>query len=219
MDTKTVALLVDGDNIRASFAGQILRKTNDLGEHRIRRAYCNQKSLSDWATASSFMKVHAGSKPNGADILLSVHAMQFALKDGISTFAIASGDRDFSHIAHALRELGCYILGLGTDQAGQEFRKSCSDFIELKKPAAQVATEKLNDIDKTLRKVFEEQDPEGVGIPLNRINSLIRRELPELKISVQPEKTWPRYFKVRTELYTIIGEAPDQRVQITRTPD
>ncbi len=219
MNANTVALLVDGDNVRASFAGQVLRKTKDLGEQRIRRVYCNQMSLSDWATASRFMKMHAGTKPNGADILLSIHAMQFALKDGINTFAIASGDRDFSHIAHTLRELGCHILGLGTDQAGQEFRKSCSDFIELKKPAAQIATEKLNDIDKALRKVFEEQDPEGVGIPLNRINSLSRRELPELKISQQPEKNWPSYFKARTELYTIIGQASDQRVQITRASD
>ena len=66
MTFSSVALLVDGDNIAASYAAQIIRKTENLGHHRIRRAYCDSSSLVNWANAGSFRSVYSGAHRNSA---------------------------------------------------------------------------------------------------------------------------------------------------------
>ena len=140
MTFSSVALLVDGDNISSDLAGKLLRRTQDLGTFRVKRVYCGTGALTNWASAPSFHRVFAGEKENGADMLLSIHAMQFALQDKVETFAIASSDRDFSHIAIALQELGCSVVGLGEAKAPRDFRLACSNFIELEPPASRLAT-------------------------------------------------------------------------------
>ena len=137
---KSVALLVDGDNISADFAGKILRKTEHLGTPKIKRVYCRGHGLTNWSTATSFRRIFAGDMENGADMLLSIHAMQLALRDKIQTFAIVSSDRDFSHIAFALQELGCAVTGLGEGKAPVDFRRACEDFICLEPPNTRMAT-------------------------------------------------------------------------------
>ena len=83
MTYSSVAILIDGDNVSSLFAGQILRKTADLGPHRQRLAFCNAQSIADWSSASSFRVVHSGAGKNGSDIVLSINAIEFALRDGI----------------------------------------------------------------------------------------------------------------------------------------
>ncbi|NNE79673.1 MAG: NYN domain-containing protein [Silicimonas sp.] len=227
MTFSSVALLVDGDNIAASYAGQIIRKTENLGHHRVRRAYCNSSSLVNWATAGSFRSVYSGQArkgPNGknlnaSDILLSIDAMHFALADRIEAFAIVTSDSDMSFIACRLRELGHHVTGLGEEKAPAAFRHACDEFIKLTPAQAKVAETKLEPLDRTLREVFAEADPKGQGILLNRLNGLVRRKDPSVKISAMDQKTWPSYLAARTDLYTINGDGSARRVVITAQPD
>ena len=132
MAFSSVALLVDGDNISSTLAGKILRKAERLGPTHIRRVYGSQNAVINWSNAPSFRSIHVDSGKNGADILLSIEAMRFALRDKIEAFAIASSDRDFSHVAHALREMGHHVLGLGDEnKAPDSFLKACSEYEKL----------------------------------------------------------------------------------------
>lgn len=217
--SSSVAILVDGDNISSALAGQILRKTSDLGTQRMRLAYCNTHSITGWESAPSFRAIHAGSRKNGADFQLSIDAMKFALKDGVQTFVIASSDGDLVHIAHALRELGRHVVGLGNENAKKSLGRACSTFIVIAPPEAKVATSKLGKIDTALRAILEKQDPQRQGILVSKINGLVRKEVQAIKISEEPEKTWPKYLAKRTDLYTMDGDGKDKRVRIASATD
>lgn len=219
MTYSSVALLVDGDNISSQLAGQILRRTADLGPHQIRRVYCNSYSLGSWSSASSFRKILSGSGKNGSDLVLSIEAMTFALRDNVPAFAIASSDRDFSHLAHALREMGHHVVGLGEEKAPLEFHRACTDFIELRRPAAKVAAEQLGKTDTALRTAFDKEDPDDRGMLIKDINSRVRKYISGFKISDSDDQNWDRYFKNRPQLYSIFGEAEEKRVRIARESD
>lgn len=211
MSHPSVALLVDGDNVSPALAGQILRKTKDLGSLRIRRVYGTAHTIVAWAGCESFKPVVAGGAKNGTDILLSIEAMMFALRDGIETFAVVSSDRDFSHIAHALRELGHHVEGLGEEQAPTEFRRACSHFTQLDLPKARTPNENLSDIDAKIRSSLEAAGQHGILV--THLNAQMRNEH-GIKISEQPEKKWKPYLGNRPELYTIFGDGKEDRVRI-----
>ncbi|MEZ5723187.1 MAG: NYN domain-containing protein [Paracoccaceae bacterium] len=75
--------------------------------------------------------VHAGTGKNAADLLLSIDAVELALREGYEMFVIASSDGDFSHLAIRLRETGHLVVGCGVATAPARFRTACSRFVEL----------------------------------------------------------------------------------------
>src|SRR5436190_1713790 len=68
---------------------------------------------------------------NSADIRLCVDAMDLAYsKDHINTFAVVSGDSDFSPLVSKLKELGKHVIGLGMqDSTSDLLRDNCDEFI------------------------------------------------------------------------------------------
>lgn len=219
MNNSSVALLVDDDNLSARFAGKLIREAAMLGTLTIRRIYCNDVSISAWSEAHSFRLIHSGSGKNCSDILLAIDAMDFAHARGIDTFAIASSDRDFSHIAHRLREMGMHVVGLGEKKAPRAFRLSCSEFTELSDLAPASASKSLEPIDKTVHAVLQEHDPKSRGLPLGQLNALVRRKEPSIKISELPEKTWRKYLANRPHLYSLRGQGAQSAIQITMPPN
>ena len=55
-----VAVLVDGDNVSAAFADQILHCGQRLGRLDIVRVYAGANSPSLWLTMAGFRHIHAG---------------------------------------------------------------------------------------------------------------------------------------------------------------
>ena len=129
-----VAILVDGENISATFAAAILAESRKLGDPAIRRAYGKAEHVAAW-DAEGFRLIQTRPGKNAADILLSIEAMTLALRDGIAAFAIASSDGDFVYLATQLREVGVTVLGLGEEKAPSAFRNACSRFCLLKPQA------------------------------------------------------------------------------------
>lgn len=206
-----VALLIDGDNVPPHFAGQILRKAEQLGPLKVRRIYGNVSRIPKWEQAPSYRVVHAGSAKNGADILLSMDAIELALGGNIDAFAIASSDRDFSHAAHRLRELGAYVFGLGeATKVPDHFRKACDRFEELRPPSMPRDNAPA---DGRILEVLEAIDTTGEGALVTKFNAQMRRRH-EFKISEQPEKTWAAYFKARPDRFVLIGQGSERRVRM-----
>ena len=136
MTYPSVALLVDGDNIPSSHAERILREAISIGELAICRTYVDTAHVSDWETSPSFRLIHSGTGKNSTDILLCIDAMDIAHSDAITHFVIASGDRDFRHLAHRLRERGKRIIGIGPVNADERFRCACTDFRTIGEPTS-----------------------------------------------------------------------------------
>jgi hypothetical protein len=68
---------------------------------------------------------------------LAVEAVSLFHEGSIDTVVIASSDRDFSHLAHHLRERQLTVVGMGEAKAPNAFRDACSTFVVLSsEPAA-----------------------------------------------------------------------------------
>lgn len=171
-----VALLIDGENISSSFAGQIIVQAGLRENLLVKRVYGNATLIKGWESAPGIRLVHSGTGKNSADILLAIEAVDLAHRGKINSFVIASSDGDFSHLAHYLRENGFSVLGIGEAKAPNAFVKACSRFawiessdVSAPKPLAN-SNEKLAS-DKTIngyvtRLIDETTDGQGMRIGL-----------------------------------------------------
>lgn len=61
---------------------------------------------------------HGPSRKNGADIRLTVDAMEtLSIHPSVDAFVLVSGDSDFSPLVAKLREFGKYVVGVGAETA------------------------------------------------------------------------------------------------------
>lgn len=217
------ALLVDGDNISAGFAEDMLRIASNGSAPDVVRVYANLTKCKDWQTAPGFRTVHAGGAKNAADVLLAIDAMVLALRDGIQRFFIASSDGDFVHVTQRLRELGHHVTGLGEDKATEYFRAACHDFVELRRtpcsapaptsPPVKTAHQAIpaktktaqkgpTPLDLQIRGIIQEHSTQGKGMPLVVLNTTIRARH-GVKVSELKERTWRAYLTGRPSLYEV----------------
>jgi uncharacterized protein (TIGR00288 family) len=116
----------------------ILQRLLEKGKVLVKRAY------GDWTRYREYRKdFHSaaidmievpqrslGGK-NSADIRLVVDALELCYsKDHMDTFAIASGDSDFSPLVSKLRENAKYVIGIGVRNSTSELLvENCDEFV------------------------------------------------------------------------------------------
>ncbi len=144
-DTRRIALLLDYENIvlglpkNARFQPKaILGRLLDQGKVVIKRAYA------DWGRyEKDKVKLHelgfdlleiprrAMTGKNSADIRMVVDAMELMMvREHIDTFALITGDSDFTPLVAKLRESDKHVIGIGVkDSASKLLIYSCDEFI------------------------------------------------------------------------------------------
>jgi len=213
-----VAVFVDGDNISANHADEILSRASGLGRADAIRVYCNASQTSDWLVAASFRLIHAGAGKNGADLLLSIDAMELALLGGFDAFAVASSDGDFTHLAQRLRERGLHVLGLGEDKAPESFRLACTEFVVLNSGSKKHQQETSHAgggpsaLDQKIRTMIAQHSKKGLGMRLSDLAPKMHLAH-GTRISTHPERNWRRYLSNRPALYDIDPRGPDATVR------
>src|SRR5215207_7916806 len=72
-----------------------------------------------------------GSRKNAADIKMAVDAIEMAFERGfITTFAIGTGDSDFTPLVHKLRELDKRVIGIGVQSSTSALLPpACDEFL------------------------------------------------------------------------------------------
>ncbi|MCW8139993.1 MAG: NYN domain-containing protein [Planctomycetota bacterium] len=133
----------------------ILSRVLDLGKVVIKRAYA------DWSRYDNHkVKLHelgfdlleipkrAMTGKNAADIRMVVDAMDVVIsKEHVDTFALVTGDSDFTPLAAKLRELDKRVIGIGVkDSTSKLLIDACDEFIfydELDDVSVAEVTEKL----------------------------------------------------------------------------
>ncbi|MBI2153791.1 MAG: NYN domain-containing protein [Candidatus Rokubacteria bacterium] len=146
-EERKLALFIDFENIargvkEAQYKGfeikLVLERLVEKGKIMVRRAYA------DWSRYAEYKRPfheHAielidvpqsrYSGKNSADIRMVVDAMDLAYsKAHVDTFALISGDSDFSPLVSKLRENDRYVIGLGVKSSSSELLVSnCDEFI------------------------------------------------------------------------------------------
>lgn len=218
MNSRRIAVLVDGDNISPVHAKRLLDEGAKLGRVDIARVYVAGTHPSEWLSTAGYRAMHSGVGKNSTDILLSIDAIELALSHEIGNFVIATSDGDFSHVALRLRERGLHVAGFGETKAPQRFRKACSAFTVLN-AATKLPTQApppavcgVTELDKQIRAVIGNGSDEGRGIPIHRLAQDMRN-LHGTLISKTPEKSWRGYLTKRTKLFNVDPRGPDAKVR------
>lgn len=116
----------------------ILERLVEKGRITAKRAYCDWQRFGDAVTPLHELGIELIEIPdraytgkNSADIRLAVDAVEMCLtKDHIDTFAILSGDSDFSPLVAKLKEAGKTVIGVGTKQSTSSLlAEVCDEFI------------------------------------------------------------------------------------------
>lgn len=193
-----VAVLVDGDNIRALHQPAVMAEARRLGKVDVRRVYGHASRCEGW---DGFRIIHASGAKNAADMYLAVDAMRFALVEEVEAFVIASSDRDFAPVAFALRELGRDVVGVGEPHAPATFRQACTRFLEVE--AAEMPA-----LSEALRRAFNAIRAAGGEMPMGQVGHALGK---------RPEgcAKWQAVLKERPEVFGFVGEGKDLRVRLT----
>ena len=140
MSEKSIAVLIDADNISPACAGLIFKKACTLGKPIARRAYGMVNCFSTnagWPLAQreygivSRPQVGNVAGKNVADIALVIDAMEFLYKSQCDGICIVSSDSDYTALAAKIRESGKSVYGMGDAKTPESFRTACSEFFEI----------------------------------------------------------------------------------------
>lgn len=137
MNSRALAVLIDGENISPIYAEEILQRTRSLGPVSVRLVFGDfrRKNTPPWkspiveALGYNLVPVtrqYVGS--NSADEAICAKARRFAHRGSADAICIVSCDGGFSTVAKELIDGGTPCYGMGTDQASKRLVCSCTQF-------------------------------------------------------------------------------------------
>ena len=146
-EERKLALFIDFENIargvkEAQYKGfeikLVLERLVEKGKIMAKRAYADWNRYTEYKRPFHEHAIELIDVPqrrysgkNSADIRMVVDAMDLAYaKEHIDTFALVSGDSDFSPLVSKLRENDRYVIGLGVKSSSSELLVgNCDEFI------------------------------------------------------------------------------------------
>jgi uncharacterized protein (TIGR00288 family) len=170
-----IAVMIDADNTRPSYANEVLSEVAKYGDPTIRRVYGDWTNphLNQWARKLNSLGLRAmhqnayTSGKNSTDLALVIDAMDLLYDGNVEAFALVTSDSDFTSLAHRLRESGKKVYVLGENKAPESLRNACDKFIDLA-----VVADKDDDGDDT---DDEAEDPAGEKTPSINLQSALTR--------------------------------------------
>lgn len=221
---QATALFVDGENLSQDHAGRILTALGPRGTTRLARVY-GDMSRGVWTGATGFRFIHAGSGKNAADLLMCIEAMAAWQTGRYTTFAIATSDRDFSHLALWLREAGATVIGFGEAKAPLALRNACSVWIALTPPVASppcpappparcVVTQIAAPLTPIEQAALAELALAGGCMRLAALGSSLGNQVRKTDL---PEKNWRAFIVARPHLFKVDPVGPDACVRLVQT--
>lgn len=138
LDFENLVLGFEKGQTREKFnIDQILERLVEKGKIVVKKAYCDwtrykeyKQQLHNAAFEIIDIPKRSQSGKNSADIRMCVDAMDLCYsKEHIDTFAILSGDSDFSPLVSKLKENGKYVIGYSTEDAASTLLvENCDEF-------------------------------------------------------------------------------------------
>ena len=175
-----LAVLIDADNVPASYAEAIFEEIAALGEASVRRIYGDWSAtrLGAWARKVAALGLVADQQfsntkgKNASDIGLVIAAMDFLHSGLFDGFVLVSSDSDFTRLASRIREEGLEVIGIGEAKTPESLRKVCNRFILIEniveEPEAKPATPARPAANAPRQEAAAAKRPETEVIPLIR---------------------------------------------------
>ena len=156
---KTIALLIDSDNISSDYFKIILDELSQYGKVTYRRLYGDftRPKANGWKGAlleysiEQIQQVAFTNGKNATDSKMIIDAMDILYKGNVDCFCLATSDSDFTNLAMRFRNENIVVIGAGEKKTPASFRKACDIFIPIDelieanvKPAEKASEKKTN---------------------------------------------------------------------------
>jgi len=134
-----LAVLIDADNISASYIKPMMLEIARYGNPTIKRIYGDwtKPQLGPWKQVlldhaiSPVQQFGYTSGKNATDSTLIIDAMDILYTESVDGFCLVSSDSDFTRLATRLREAGKIVYGIGEKKTPTPFVAACDRFIFL----------------------------------------------------------------------------------------
>jgi uncharacterized protein (TIGR00288 family) len=210
-EERKLALFIDFENIARGIKDAqdkgfeiklVLERLVEKGKIMVKRAYADWNRYTEYKRPFHEAAIELIDIPqsrysgkNSADIRMVVDAMDLIQKNQhIDTFAIVSGDSDFSPLVSKLRENDKYVIGLGVKNSSSELLvANCDEFIFYEDLTREART-------GTLLKGLPEKKIEVFGQLIDAVQAL-QRENKEVLWGSMVKQTMIRKNPAFTESY------------------
>ena len=190
MESRFVAMLIDGDNAQPSLMEHLLAETARYGIVTTRRIYGDwtapqmsgwKESLLDYAIQPVQQFRYTVGK-NATDSALIIDAMDLLHTETVDGFCIVSSDSDYTRLATRIREQGLFVMGIGRSDTPKSFVNACEVFVytenlipstEGKAPAGRVVeTDWRQTVTKAIELSMQDDGWAFLGTVGNRVRQL-----------------------------------------------
>lgn len=138
---KSLALLIDAENVSAKYITLIIDEANKKGKLNYRRVYGDWTTpqISKWKKVCSeyaltpVQQFSPVSGKSSSDFSLVIDAMDVLYSGKVDGFVIVSSDSDFTKLITRLKEDNMSLLGMGEEKTPSSLVTSYDDFIYLDK--------------------------------------------------------------------------------------
>ena len=134
----SIVVLVDGENVSAKRADEILRLARRFGHVDLLRVYHRQKDpvTRAWTKKSNVSAytdvcLFGGPEKNKIDRKIQKDAQRYFSAEGVGGVVVVSSDADFRCLAENAAAAGKSFCVIGEKQAPLRLRRACDRFIEL----------------------------------------------------------------------------------------
>lgn len=214
MNERRVALLVDGENLSVEHAGFVIITAAKAGSLAVKRVFGAVTRLGEWTAAPGFRVVHVPPRKDGADIALSLDALELALTGQVDAIVLATSDRDMTLVALRLSELGFPVTGIGEEKAPVDFRKACRTFVEIPKKKVATATVSFDD---RMQKFLSEEGKASEGwVTLSSLGQARAKGLgiSKAEAGIGKSASWIDWFKKNGKIYEIEERGTQSRARL-----
>ena len=134
-----LAVLIDADNISATYIKPMMLEIARYGNPTIKRIYGDwtKPQLGPWKQVlldhaiSPVQQFGYTSGKNSTDSSLIIDAMDILYTESVDGFCLVSSDSDFTRLATRLRESGKIVYGIGEQKTPTPFVAACDRFLFL----------------------------------------------------------------------------------------
>ncbi|MBR2751767.1 MAG: NYN domain-containing protein [Clostridiales bacterium] len=134
-----LAVLIDADNVSASYIKPMMLEIARYGNPTIKRIYGDwtKPQLGPWKQVlldhaiSPVQQFGYTSGKNSTDSSLIIDAMDILYTESVDGFCLVSSDSDFTRLATRLRESGKIVYGIGEQKTPTPFVAACDRFLFL----------------------------------------------------------------------------------------
>ncbi len=132
-----LAVLIDGDNMPASYVKEMMEEIAKYGNPTIKRIYGDwtNPKLTKWKlillenAITPIQQYGYTTGKNATDSAMIIDAMDILYSDRVNGFCLVSSDSDFTRLATRLREAGMHVIGIGEKKTPEPFIVACDKFI------------------------------------------------------------------------------------------